>query len=147
MGQLAIQMGGYGLRSATRTRVPTHWMIHSRHPEVAETMVRCLSGPTDHATSAPLRRVAQICDLGIISLRSGKTFISRPSWDMLRRGLRPRPLLIVEPGEWHHGWQYYLSSNSVHQFRETVVLAQSCAADHANLRSHSGPCASQQSSA
>ena len=69
-------------------------------------------------------------------------FISHPSWDMLRRGVRPRPPLIVELGEWHHGWQYYSSSSSEHHFRETVVLAQSCAADH-HLRSHSGPCASQ----
>ena len=53
--RLPFQMGGCGLRSATRTRVPAHWarwadslrMIHARHPGVAETMVRCLSGPTD----------------------------------------------------------------------------------------------------
>ena len=51
--------------------------------------------------------------------------------------------MIVEPGEWHHGWQYYSSSSSEHHFRETVVFAQSCAADQAHLRSHSGPCASQ----
>ena len=52
---LPFHMGGCGLRSATRTRVPAHWaswadslrMIHNRHPEVAATMVRCLSGPTD----------------------------------------------------------------------------------------------------
>ena len=43
-----------------------------------------------------------------------------------------------EPGEWPHGWQYFASSASEHHFRETVVLAQSCAADQAHLRSHSG---------
>ena len=32
--------------------------------------------------------------------------------------------------------------SSEYHFRETVVLAQSCAADQAHLRSHSGPCAS-----
>ena len=49
---LPFQMGGCGFwRSATRIRVSAHWaslrMIHSRHPRVAATMVRCLVGPTD----------------------------------------------------------------------------------------------------
>ena len=44
-----------------------------------------------------------------------------------------------ELGEWHHGWQYYASCCSEYHYRETVVLAQSCAADQAHLRSHSGP--------
>ena len=58
---LPFQLGGCGLRSATRTRVPAHSdslrMIHSRHPEVAETMVG-----------------TQICEFEVIPLRSGKTF-------------------------------------------------------------------------
>ena len=37
-----------------------------------------------------------------------------------------------------HGWQHHASSLEYH-FRETVVLAQSCSADQAHLRSHSGP--------
>ena len=45
-------------------------------------------------------------------------------------------------GEWHHGWQYYASSFLEHKFRETVVIAQSSAANQAHLRSHSGPGAS-----
>ena len=70
-------------------------------------------------------------------------FVDRPNWEALRRGLRPRPpAAAVEPGEWQHGWQYYASSSLEHHYRETEVLAQSCAADQAHLRSHSGPCAS-----
>ena len=70
--------------------------------------------------------------------RSG--FVARPTWEELRVGARP-PLLPerAEPGEWQHGWQYHASSSSELHFRETWVLAQSCPADQAHLRSHSGP--------
>ena len=50
----------------------------------------------------------------------------------------PRPR-STEPGEWQHGWQHHASSSLEHHFRETVVLTQSCSADQAHLRSHSGP--------
>ena len=66
----------------------------------------------------------------------------RPSWVELQGGKRPPSSENTEPGEWQHGWQYYASSNSEFHFRETVVIAQSCAADQAHLRSHSGPCTS-----
>ena len=70
-------------------------------------------------------------------------FVDRPNWEALRRVLQPRPPgAAAEPGEWQHGWQYFASSSSEHHFRETVVLAQSCAAHQAHLRSRSGPCAS-----
>ena len=63
---------------------------------------------------------------------AGQIWVRRLS-ELGGRGIRPQPPAAVEPGEWQRGWQY---------FRETVVLAQSCAADQAHLRSHSGPCAS-----
>ena len=69
--------------------------------------------------------------------RSG--FISRPGWPELRAGERPPPPRSTELGEWQHGWQCHASSSLEYQFRETVVLAQSCSADQAHLRSHSGP--------
>ena len=50
-------------------------------------------------------------------------FIARPCWEMLRRGVRPRPPLIVEPGEWHHSWQYCSSSSSEHHFRRRLCLS------------------------
>ena len=62
--------------------------------------------------------------------------------DRRQSGARPRQQHMSEPGEWPHGWQYFASSASEHHFRETVVLAQSCAADQAHLRSHSGAGAS-----
>ena len=66
-------------------------------------------------------------------------FVARPSWAALRGGARPPLCLNSEPGEWQHGWQFHASSISEHHFRETMVLRQSCAADQAHLRSHSGP--------
>ena len=49
---------------------------------------------------------------------------------------------IFEPGGWQHGWQYHASSPLQHHFRETVILAKSCAADQAHLCSHAGAGAS-----
>ena len=66
-------------------------------------------------------------------------FIGRPSWEELRAGASPPPPLVADPGEWQHGWQYHASSSAEHHFRESLVLAQSCAGDQAHLRSHSGP--------
>ena len=77
-------------------------------------------------------------------LRGGATgldrqgFVGRPEWHSLRMGVRPQRIFQAEPGEWPHGWQYYASSSSEHTFRKNVVLDQSCAADQAHLRSHSG---------
>ena len=62
-------------------------------------------------------------------------------WFALQSGARPPQQHVSEPGEWPHGWQYFASSASDHHFRE-IVLAQSCAADQAHLRSHSGAGAS-----
>ena len=69
-------------------------------------------------------------------------FLQRPEWAQLRAGARPPLIPSAEPGEWQHGWQYHASSPLEHHFRETMILAQSCAADQAHLRSHAGPCAS-----
>ena len=69
-------------------------------------------------------------------------FVGRPDWNSIRVGIRPEGDIHAEPGEWPHGWQYYASSSSEHHFRKNVVLNQSCAADQAHLRSHSGPGAS-----
>ena len=64
----------------------------------------------------------------------------RRLWEELQGGMRPPSPEIAEPGEWQHGWHYHASSTSKFHFWETVVIALSCAADQAHLRSHSGPC-------
>ena len=73
--------------------------------------------------------------------RSG--FLNRPEWLPLREGVRPPTPSSAEPGEWQHGWQFHASSSLEYHHRETVIFAQSCAADQAHLRSHSGPGASE----
>ena len=53
---------------------------------------------------------------------------------MHSNSIRPQRPTAVELGDWQHGWHNYSSSSSEHNFRDTVVLAQSCAADQAHLR-------------
>ena len=49
-------------------------------------------------------------------------------------------LLMPNPGEWQHGWQFHAFSPLEHHFRETVLLARPCPDDQAaHLRSLSGP--------
>ena len=66
-------------------------------------------------------------------------FVSRPGWRALQVRSTSSPSTRVRA--WRVAawcWQYFASSASEHHFRETVVHAQSCAADQAHLRSHSG---------
>ena len=42
----------------------------------------------------------------------------------------PRPI-SSESGEWHHGWQYHASSSLEYHFRETLIVAESDAAEQA----------------
>ena len=57
----------------------------------------------------------------------------------MKDGARPPVQPSQEPGEWQHGQQQHASSASEYHIRETVMIAQSCAADQAHLRSHSRP--------
>ena len=136
---LPLRMGGLGLRSALRMAPAVFWaswadalpMLQQRLPELTRQVLHVLEGPA-FGCLGELQEATERLD------RCG--FVVRPNWEALRRGLRPRPpVAAVEPGEWQHGWQYYASSSLEHHYRETVVLAQSCAADQAHLRSHSGP--------
>ena len=80
-----------------------------------------------------------LTELCTASRRLDRCGFARPEWAELKDGLRPPPLATVELGEWQHGWQYHASSPIEHHFRETVILAESDAADQAHMRSHSGP--------
>ena len=132
---LPMRFGGLATRSAMRMSHAAYcasWadalhMIAGRLPQVAE-----LAQDTNQGCIGELRETA-------VRLNR-KGFVNRPGWIALKDGQRPEAVEMWEPGEWHHGWQYYASSCfSEHHYRETVVLAQSCAGDQAHLRSHSGP--------
>ena len=81
--------------------------------------------------------LAQLEDATRVLDRSG--FVGRPEWHELRAGRRPPDPISSEPGEWKYGWQYHGSSSLEYHFKETVMLTQSCPAEQAHLRSHSGP--------
>ena len=134
IASLPMRMGSFGLRSASRMAPAAFWaswadalhMIDQRLPRVSRTIAQGCLGV--------LVRATEILD------RDG--FVMRPPWEELQGGKRPPSSENAEPGEWQHGWQYHASSTSEFHFRETVVIAQSCAADQVHLRSHSGPCTS-----
>ena len=86
-----LSQGGFGLHSASRTRVPAFWsswadclgMIHKRHPDVAAQLVHHLEGypntPSLQAAAGAAR-----------SLRGVQGF-EPPSWEALAHGVRPAP--------------------------------------------------------
>ena len=84
-------------------------MLLQRWPRLTGQFVHHLSHPDAPGCWGELQESVSELD------RDG--FVVCPCWEMLRRGVLPRLPLIVEPGEWHHGWQYYSSSSSEHHFR------------------------------
>ena len=137
LATLPMRFGGLAIRSAMRmSHAAYSWadalhMIAGRLPQVADQVLAELAQDTNQGCIGELRETAVRLD------REG--FVNRPGWIALKDGQRPEAVEMWEPGEWHHGWQYCASSCSEYHCRETVVLAQSCAADQAHLRSHSGP--------
>ena len=137
-----MRLGGLGLRSATRMAPAAFWaswvdalpMLSQRLPALTDQIMQSLDSVHDGGC------LEQLQAAGLSLIRGG--FLRRPEWAQLRAGARPPLTPSAEPGEWQHGWQYHASSPLEHHFRETVILAQSCAADQAHLRSHAGPCAS-----
>ena len=137
---MPMRLGGLGLRSADRMAHAAYWaswadalhMIAGRLPAVANRVVDELNEGEDlEGCFAEVSAAADRLD------RQG--FVERPLWADLKEGVRPPFPISHEPGEWQPGWQHHASSASNYRFQETVMIAQSCAADQAHLRSHSGP--------
>ena len=144
IASLPMRLGGLGLRSVQRMAPAAYWaswadalhMTDQRLPVVAASVAHKLTvGEELGGCLEELRNAIAHLD------RDG--FIGRPHWHDLRTGIRPGATYGVEPGEWPHGWQYHTSLFSEYSLRKNVVLNQSCAADQAHLRSHSGPGASE----
>ena len=136
---LPMRLGGLGLRSANRTGPNSVLGFVGRC--LADALPSSLLELTTHILNElahePQGCLAELTTACALLDRSG--FVSRPGWPQLRDGERPPPPRSSEPGEWQHGWQYHASSSLEYHFREAVVLAQSCSADQAHLRSHSVP--------
>ena len=135
---LPSRLGGHGLRSALRLSSGAFWaswadalqMVADRLSTVADQILRSLETDAPTGCLGELQEAARTLD--------SHSFVDRPTWEQLKFGARPPPF-DAESGEWQHGWQHHASSASEHHFRETVIVAMSCAADQAHLRSHSGP--------
>ena len=128
------------MRSATRSRVPAHWaswadslrMIHARHPGVADTMVRCLVGPTE------LRHFNAAASCRAFLRESG---FDTPEWEALLISL-PRAVAAFVPGALaiaQQGWQHDASLAVEQRFVNTMVLPRASPAHRAMLRSQGGP--------
>ena len=135
IASLPMRLGGLGIRSASRMAPSAFWaswadalpMLQDRLPSISNQIADVLDGAQAPGCLGELQTTTQVLD------RNG--FVSRPGWRALQGGACPPHQQGSEPGEWPHGWQYFASSASEHHFRETVALAQSCAADQAHLRS------------
>ena len=109
---LALSLGGLGLRSAVRTRVPAFWaswadrlpLILERHPAVAAQLINQLEG---HAVTPILRAASDSAH----QLTGVRGFVP-PSWRALAHGARPE---THEPdqfefGKSREGWQHEVAS-------------------------------------
>ena len=121
-------MGGLGFRCAQRLAPVVYWaswadalpMLQQRLPTLARKVVECL----------------------FVEEAMGCLGDLQPASRMLDRSSRPSELggtPTRDPTATHHSsrawqvetwWQYFSSPSSECHFRETVVLAQPCAADH-----------------
>ena len=106
-------------------------MLDERLPAVSAAIIEQSTRGAEQSCLGALQRAADTLD------REG--FVMRPSWHDLQRGRR-LPLLqnMLSLASGSMAGSYHASSSSEFHFRETLVLAQSCTADQAHLRSHSG---------
>ena len=126
IASLPLVLGGLGLRSAGRSRVPVHWaswadcipMIFERHPVVAERLLRHLEG---HPTSPCLRAAASAAQ----SLE-GALGWGPPSWTALANGerLESHPPEEFEPGARRGCWQHEAASRTEQRFRYVELFAR-----------------------
>ena len=140
---LPLILGGLGLRSAERVRVPAYWaswadclqMIRERHPSVAMECVHQLEGqPT-----APALVAAVECARAV----TGAAGFTPPSWRALARRARPplRDVLDFEPGGQKRGWQHEAASRVDLRFRDEDLFHRVPAPVRALIRSQGGPMA------
>ena len=131
IGHVAYEVGGLAIRSAMQMSHAACWAswadaLNMRLPQVAEVLAE-LAQDTNQGCIGELRETAVRLD------REG--FVNRPGWIALKDGQRPEAVeMWVAPR---------LAVLRVFLFRIPLSgdlgLAQSCAADQAHIRSHSGP--------
>ena len=136
-------LGGLGLRSAERVRVPAYWaswadclqMIRERHPSVPVECVHQLEGqPTDPAHVAAVECARAV---------AGAAGFSPPSWRALATRARPplRDVMDFEPGRQKRGWQHEAARRVDQQFQDEDLFHRVLAPVRALIRSLGGPMA------
>ena len=143
LASLPLNLGGLGLRNASRTRAAAHWaswadclaMVKARHPTVATAIVNALdhNHPGLHFQGA---RAAKE--------RLSEAQFDAPDWQALADGQRPGREEFVEdgPGVPRQGWQRQATRPVDEGFLEGVVRPRLLGTQQALLRSQSGPFAS-----
>ena len=140
---LPMRLGGLGLRSAERMKPVAFWASSADALPMQSNRLPTLTDQVENELETGVGGTPCMLELSAATHtldRSG--FVDRPGWHQLRMGARPPLVASSEPGEWQHGWQFHASSPLEHHFLETVILAKSCVADQAHLRSHAGAGAS-----
>ena len=139
---LPLGLGGWGLRSARRTRQAAYWaswadtlpIVRGRHRAVADTMVTSLMdgvGPPSLMSAETARR-----DL------SGVMEFAPPTWSELAHGARPpSPPAGLDPSDWRTGWQHEAASRVEAHDRPNVIFPSADERERALLRFQSGPLA------
>ena len=138
---MPLSLGGVGLRSAYRTRVPAFWvswsdclpMIQARNPDVAAALVNELEGfpptPTLGEAASSARELV------------GIQGFEPPLWRSLAAGERPpdREPEELEPGTVKQGWQHEASSRVERRHLEEELFPRMGDASRALIRSQAGP--------
>ena len=129
-------MGG-----ASRMCDAAHWdswadcweMMKNRHPHIADAIWRGLASRTPGYLSAVQESGDRLRDIGV----------EVPSGENLAEGLRPEDVdMEPEPSQPNHGWQKFASVTIQTFHRGSVVWPTISLAEHAMVRSQSGPFAS-----
>ena len=138
---LLLSLGGFGLRSAERTKVAVCWaswanvlpMIQAGHPAVAALMVQHLEGESwSPSMEAASRAATQL---------EGMAGFAVPQWSDLAGGLRPEQWEPEdhEPGSARAGWQDEASSRVEQDFRTSCLFPHMSHSERVLVRSQSGP--------
>ena len=124
VGHFAYEIGGLGIRSASRTAPAAYWASWAD----ALPMYRRVSARVDRQSRScletPITGMSQ--RLGRGSRHSGQERVcGRSQLEGVERRREASTTQRRRTGEWQHGWQYHGSSSLEYHFRESVVFAQS----------------------
>ena len=136
---MLLTLGGLGVGGASRMCDAAHWgswadcleMVQNRHPHID-----AILGGLATRTPGYLKAVRESGD------RLRGIGVQVPSWEALAAGFPEDVDMEPEPSQPKHGWQKFSSVTIQNVHRETVAWPTLSPAEHAMVRSQSGPFAS-----